>query len=246
MWTFFSRFAAPKNAYPLLLALQRPLGWATLLLFSVGLLFALGIAPSDFQQGEVYRILFLHVPSAAMALWIYLVMALAAIVTMVWKLKLADMLAKVSATIGALFTLLTLVSGSLWGRPTWGTYWIWDARLTCELILLFVYLGIIALRASIADVQMAAKATGLLTLVGVINLPIIHYSVQWWHTLHQGATVFKLAKPSMPASMLWPLLLMLLAYMGFYIYLLCLGLRYEIISREIGARWLQVNTRGGD
>lgn len=245
MWAFLHKLASPKYCYRSLLKLQPWFGWITLLFFSIGLVFSLGIAPSDYQQGEVYRILFLHVPAAVMALLIYCVMTVSVILHWVWKLKIADMVAKISAPIGVFFTLITLISGSLWGKPTWGTYWIWDARLTSELILLFVYLGIIAFRSAIPDQRLAARATGMLTLVGVVNLPIIHYSVQWWNTLHQGATILKLARPSIDSAMLWPLIFMLCAYLFFYGYLLCLCLRQEILLRESSSQWFGDNCLRG-
>ncbi len=239
MWIFVNKLASPKHGYHFLGRLQPWLGALSVLLFIIALFFALGVAPRDVQQGEVYRIIFLHVPAAVMSLSVYLVMATAALIYRVWKIKLADSLAKISAPLGVLFTLTTLVSGSLWGKPTWGTYWIWDARLTSEAILLFIYLGIIALRSAIPNEQAGAKASSLLIFVGLVNLPIIHYSVQWWHTLHQGPTLLKLATPNMPASMLMPLLLMLSAYAVFYGYLVCLRLRNEIVLRESESRWFQ-------
>lgn len=238
MWLFFSALAAPKNCYQWAKRVQPWVGSLCLMLFFLGLISALIIAPPDYQQGDAYRILFIHVPAAVLSLGIYVLMSGAALIFLVWKIKLANMAAEVCAPLGAVFTFITLITGSIWGKPTWGTFWIWDARLTSELILLFVYLGVIALRNAIPVETLSARATALFILVGLVNIPIIHYSVVWWHTLHQGATVLQLAKPQIAPSMLYPLLLMLGAYSLFFIWVLLLRLRVEILRREQGARWL--------
>ena len=149
------------------------------------------LAPTDYQQGDSYRIMFIHVPAAWMSLFIYIVMAGAGAIGLIWRMKLAEIIAISSAPIGASFTFLALVTGSIWGKPMWGTWWVWDARLTSELILLFLYLGVMALNNAIEDKRTAARATAMLAIVGVVNIPIIHYSVEWWNTLHQGPTVTK-------------------------------------------------------
>lgn len=215
------------------------LGWTTVLLTLVGLYWGLVIAPPDYQQGESYRIIFIHVPSAWMSLFIYAVMAGAGAVTLVWHLKLAEVIATASAPIGAAFTFLALATGSLWGKPMWGTWWVWDARLTSELVLLFLYLGYMALEAAIEDRRTASRAAAVLALVGVVDLPIIHYSVEWWNTLHQGPTVTKLDKPSIHWSMLAPLLVMALAFMGYYASLMLVRARCELLERERGSSWVQ-------
>ncbi|MFT4563517.1 MAG: heme exporter protein C, partial [Gammaproteobacteria bacterium] len=189
--------------------------WLTglcVLLFAVGLYTGLFVAPADYQQGESFRIIYVHVPAAWMSLFIYVVMASAAACGLIWHVKLGDMVARACAPLGAWFTFLALVTGSLWGKPMWGTYWVWDARLTSELILLFLYLGYIALQGAIDDRRVAARAGAIVALVGTVNLPIIHYSVEWWNTLHQGPTVSKLDAPSIAPSMLLPLLIMAVAY----------------------------------
>lgn len=209
-------------------------------LFGVyGLYQGLFVAPTDYQQGESYRIIFVHVPAAWMSLFIYVVMAVSAAIGMIWQIRLSDMVASASAPIGASFTFLALVTGSLWGKPMWGAYWVWDARLTSELILLFLYFGYMALQSAIEDQRTADKASGLLAIVGVVNIPIIHYSVVWWNTLHQGATVTKFAKPSMDISMLIPLLLMAIAFQLFYFAVVLVRTRNEALFRDRNRRWVR-------
>ena len=174
-----------------------------------------------------------------MSLFIYVVMAGASAVALIWRIKLADVVAAASAPVGASFTFLALVTGSLWGKPTWGTYWVWDARLTSELVLLFLYFGVIGLNAAIEDRRTAGRAAGLFAVVGAVNVPIIHYSVEWWSTLHQGPTVTKLSAPSIHVSMLVPLLLMALAFTLFYATVLLLRARCEVLERERNAGWVR-------
>ncbi|MGB6975999.1 MAG: heme ABC transporter permease CcmC [Gammaproteobacteria bacterium] len=239
MQKWLVKLASPKSFYQIT---GRLLPWLALfssLLFTYGLIVGLLFVPPDYQQGNAFRIIYLHVPSAVMSLTAYVVMAVSAAVFLIWKIKLADVIAKVSAPLGASFTFLALITGSLWGKPMWGTWWIWDARLTSELILLFLYSGVIALRSAIPEPTQAAKASSLLTIIGLIDIPIIHYSVYWWNTLHQQATVLKLAKPSIAPEMLYPLLAMLLAFMLYYFLALLIGARYEVLARERQARWVQ-------
>ena len=215
------------------------IGGITVLLTLIGLYWGLVVAPPDYQQGNSYRIIFIHVPSAWMSLFIYAVLAGAGAVALIWRVKLAEVLASASAPIGAAFTFLALVTGSLWGKPMWGTWWVWDARLTSELVLLFLYLGYMALESAIEDRRAASRAAAVLALVGVVDLPIIHYSVEWWSTLHQGPTVTKLDKPSIHLSMLAPLLTMALAFTGYYLSLLLLRARSELLERERGNPWVR-------
>lgn len=215
------------------------LGWSCVLLMLGGLYTGFFVAPPDYQQGESYRIIFIHVPSAWMSMFVYMVMASAGAIGLIWRIKLADIVAYTSAPIGAAFTFLALVTGSLWGKPMWGAYWVWDARLTSELILLFLYLGFIALQASIEDPRNAARAGAILALVGVVNIPIIHYSVEWWSTLHQGPTVTKFDKPSIHISMLIPLLLMAFAFKFYYVTSLLMRARGELLKREQNSRWVK-------
>ena len=209
------------------------------MLVLAGLYGGLVLAPPDYQQGDSFRIIFIHVPSAWMSLFIYMVMAGAGAVGLIWRIKLSHVVAASSAPIGASFTFLALATGSIWGKPMWGTWWVWDARLTSELILLFLYLGIIALRAAIEDPRTADRAAAVLAIVGVVNIPIIHYSVEWWNTLHQGPTVSKLDKPSIHVSMLIPLLIMSVAFTIYYFHNLLMRARCEVLEREKTSEWVQ-------
>ncbi|MCH8104395.1 MAG: heme ABC transporter permease [Proteobacteria bacterium] len=215
------------------------LGALFALLLVAGLYGGLVLAPPDYQQGDSYRIIFIHVPSAWMSLFIYLVMAACGLVIVVWRMKLAEVVLISSAPIGASFTFLALVTGSLWGKPMWGTWWVWDARLTSELILLFLYLGVIGLHNAIEDKRVAARAVAILAIVGVVNIPIIHYSVEWWNSLHQGPTVTKFDKPSIHWSMLIPLLLMALAFQVYYVLALFKRCRTELLQRERNSKWVE-------
>jgi len=210
-----------------------------MLLLLAGLYGGLVLAPPDYQQGESYRIIFVHVPAAWMSLFIYMVMAFCGVVILVWRMKLAEVVLISSAAIGASFTFLALATGSLWGKPMWGTWWVWDARLTSELILLFLYLGVIGLHGAIEDKRIASRAVAILAIVGVVNIPIIHYSVEWWNSLHQGPTVTKFDKPSIHWSMLLPLLLMALAFQVYYVLALFQRCRAELLLRERNSKWVQ-------
>ena len=198
-----------------------------------GLVLGLGVVPADYQQGDAYRIMFVHVPSAWLALMIYAVMALAGAAALIWKHPLADLIGRASAPVGAAFTFINLVTGSLWGEPMWGTWWVWDARLTSMLILLFLYLGYIALHSTFEDPTKGARAAAILALVGVVNIPIVKFSVDWWNTLHQPATISKLDRPSMDPSMMAPLLLMFVGFLAYYVLILTIRLRSDILARRI-------------
>ena len=239
MWSFIQKHASPKHFYNLSGRLIPWLGWSTLILLIIGLYQSLIVAPTDYQQGESYRIIYIHVPAAWMSMFIYMVMAISGGIGLVWKIKMADVVASSSAPIGAAFTFLALVTGSLWGKPMWGTWWIWDARLTSELILLFLYLGFIALESAIEDRRTAANACAVLALVGIVNIPIIHYSVEWWNTLHQGATVTRFDKPAMATSMLIPLLIMAVAFKLYYLLTMLMRVRVKILETEKDTRWMQ-------
>ena len=239
MFLWFHKLGSPPHFYRLTGKWMPWLNWMFLTLLVAGLYGGLILAPPDYQQGESYRIIFVHVPSAWMSLFIYVTMAVCGAVVIIWRMKLAEVVLISSAPIGASFTFLALVTGSLWGKPMWGTYWVWDARLTSELILLFLYLGVIGLYNAIEDKRTAARAVAILALVGVVNIPIIHYSVEWWHSLHQGATVTKFDKPSIHWSMLLPLLLMALAFQLYYILALFHRCRAEILRRERNSKWVE-------
>ena len=211
-------------------------------LLVVGLYLALVEAPADYQQGDTVRIMFVHVPSAWMAMFCYSFLAVASAIALIWKHPLAALAAKASAPIGAGFTFLALVTGSLWGKPMWGTWWVWDARLTSVLILFFLYLGYMALWQAIEDGQKAAKAAAVLALVGAVNVPIIKFSVDWWNTLHQPASVLRMDGPAIHPSMLWPLLIMALAFKAYFVALLLVRMRMELNLRRIRALQLAERT----
>ena len=205
----------------------------TVCLLVAGLYFALLASPGDYQQGQTVRIMYIHVPSAWMALFVYSVVAGASATGLIWKHPLADLAAKAAAPIGACFTFLCLVTGSLWGQPMWGTWWVWDARLTSVLVLFFLYLGHIALNNAFDDPTRGAKAAAILALVGVVNLPIIKFSVDWWNTLHQPASLTRLDAPAIHATMLTPLLLMALGFTTYFVMVLMLRIRAELLARRL-------------
>jgi len=239
MWAFFHKLASPKHFYRIT-GSWIPWLWAVTLLFMIpGLYLGLWVAPPDYQQGDSFRIMYVHVPAAWMSLFIYVFMAVTGGIGLIWNMKMADIMAASSAPVGASFTFLALVTGAIWGKPMWGTWWVWDARLTSELILLFLYLGYIALHSAIDDPRTAAKAAAILAIVGSVNIPIIHYSVEWWNTLHQGPTVTRLDKPAIHPSMLWPLLLMAGAFQVYFFTVLLMRARSELLWRERRARWVR-------
>jgi heme exporter protein C len=211
------------------------LGLITLLLFGYGLYLALFVSPIDYQQRDSVRIMYIHVPAAWMAMGVYTTIVIASIVSLVWRHPLADVSARAAAPIGALFTALCLVTGALWGRPTWGTYWVWDARLTSVLVLLFIYLGYMALWSALEDRARAAKACAILALLGGVNLPIIKFSVDWWNTLHQPASVLRVGGPSIHPDMLLPLLVMAGAYLSYFSWSLLTRMLGELAAQRLEA-----------
>jgi heme exporter protein C len=232
------RFASPATFYPVARKLAPWFMAAAAVLALAGLYIGLIVAPTDFQQGEAYRIIYIHVPAAWMSMLIYVVMAGYAVLYLTLNTRLSAMMMRALAPTGAMFTFLALWTGALWGRPTWGTYWVWDARLTSELILLFLYLGFIALQAAIEDTRRADRAGALVAIVGVVNVPIIYFSVQWWNTLHQGASVSLTAAPRMAAIMLTGMLIMGLAAWVYAIGAALMRVQAIIVEREAGAEWL--------
>lgn len=234
------RWASPKWFYVMSGRLLPWLAGASIVLLALGLGWGLLFAPPDYQQGHSFRIVYVHVPAAMLGQSIYVLLAAAGSVSLVWKLKLADIALQQAAPLGAWMTLIALVTGSLWGKPTWGTYWIWDARLTSMLILLFLYLGVIALGQSIRNSESGARACALLAVVGVVNIPIIKYSVIWWNTLHQPATFTLAEKPAMPPQMWVPLLLAVLGFYCFFATVLVARMRIETLKRESDARWASI------
>lgn len=238
MWNFIHKWGSPKWFYKMSAVLQ-PWFWAAaLLLMTVGTVWGLAFAPADYQQGNSFRIIYVHVPAAFLAQSIFVSMALASLVFMVWKIKVADMAATVMAPLGAVMTFVALFSGAVWGVPTWGTWWMWDARLTSMLILLFLFLGVIALRGAFTSRDSGSKAASVLAMVGVINIPIIKYSVDWWFTLHQPATFTLTSRPAMPPEMWLPLLIMVVGFYCFFIALTLMRTGNEILRRDVNKRWV--------
>ena len=210
----------------------------SLALISYGLYLGLFIAPEDYQQGNAFRIIYVHAPSAWLSLFAYSVLVFCSIISLVWRIKIFEILSISSAKIGALFTFLTLVTGSIWGKPMWGTWWVWDARLTSELILHFIYLSIIMLNYSFDDHKKGARAANILAIVGFINIPIIHFSVEWWNTLHQGPTVMKLSAPSIANDMLIPLIYVSIGFTFYFFGSLFLSARNMLLLRERNKNWI--------
>ena len=238
-WAWFHRFGSPPHMYRLAGTLTPWFAWPAGLLILTALYLGLFVAPPDYQQGDGFRIIYVHAPSAWLAVMIYAVMATAAGVGLIWRMKVAHAVAASCAGVGAWFTAVSLVTGMLWGKPMWGTYWVWDPRLTAQLVLLFLFLGYMGLRAGIDDLSRADRASAVLALVGVINLPIIRYSVEWWNSIHQAPSVMKMDRPSMPMDMLAPLLMMLLGFSLYFGAVLLMRLRAEILRRERQASWVR-------
>jgi heme exporter protein C len=232
-------FASPATFYPLAGRMQPFFMALAIVLAAAGLWMGFMLAPTDAQQGEGYRIIFVHVPASWMAMFIYCVMAFWAAVGLAFNIKLANMMASALAPTGAMFALLSLWTGALWGKPMWGTWWVWDARLTSTLILFFLYLGFMALQAAIDDPRRADKAGAIVAIVGVVNVPIIYFSVKWWNTLHQGASVSVTKSPSMAALMLWAMLIMAIAFWMYSIAVALARVRNIILERERQNEWVR-------
>ena len=239
MLEWFHRLGAPRSFFEIT---TRWLPWllvSSVLLLLAGATWALLYVPQDYQQGNTVRIMYIHVPAAILAQSGYVMMAGAASVYLIWQMKLADMAVKAIAPLGASITFLALVTGAIWGKPTWGTYWVWDARLTSTLVLFFLYIGMIALRSALQGQATAGKACAILALVGVVNLPIIKFSVDWWYTLHQPSSFTLTEKPAMPAEMWLPLLVMVIAYYLFFVTAWLLRIRNEVLQRERSTDWVK-------
>jgi len=233
------RYASPATFYPIAGKVQPWFAGLAAALTLAGLWLGFFVAPTDATQGEGYRIIFVHVPASWMSMFIYCVMAFWAAIGLAFNTRLSSMMASALAPTGAMFALLSLLTGSLWGKPMWGTWWVWDARLTSELILFFLYLGFLALQAAIEDPKRADRAGAVLALVGVVNVPIIYFSVKWWNTLHQGASISMTKSPSMAATMLWGMLLMALAFWMYSIAVALSRVRNIILERERHADWVR-------
>jgi heme exporter protein C len=238
-FTWFHRLASPPHIYQLSARLAPWFGWVAGLLIVAGLYGGLVLAPPDYQQGDGFRIIYVHAPSAWLSLMVYSCMATAAAVGLIWRMKVAHAVAASCAGVGAAFTAVSLITGMLWGKPMWGTYWVWDPRLTAQLILLFLFFGYMALRASYDDASRADRLSAWVAVIGVINVPIVRFSVEWWNSLHQSPSVMKLARASMPTSMLVPLLLMLAGFTVFFLAFLSVRLRAEILRREKNSGWVR-------
>ncbi|MBK9132641.1 MAG: heme ABC transporter permease [Gammaproteobacteria bacterium] len=232
------KYSSPASFYPLAGRIAPWFGVAAALLTVAGLYLGFFVAPTDYKQGEAYRIIFIHVPAAWMSMFIYLVMAFYAGLGLVFNTRLSSFMARALAPTGALFTFIALWTGALWGKPMWGAWWVWDARLTSELILLFLYLGFMSLQAAIEDPRRAARASGLLALIGAVNVPIIYFSVQWWNTLHQGASISMDKGSTMAATMLVAMLVMTLAFWMYTIAVVLTRVRCEILERERHSEWV--------
>lgn len=238
MWKWINSFAQPSKSYQACNVLLPYFICLCVVCLPIGVVWGLAFAPTDYQQFDVYRIIYLHVPSATLSLTTYVAMATAAFVGLVWQWKSAFTTMIALAPVGAVITFISLVTGALWGKPTWGTYWFWDARLTSQLILLFLYVGVLALYSSFDDKQQGSKASAIMALVGVVNVPIIKYSVEWWNSIHQTASISKLDKPSMPPEMYIPLFISILGVAGFIGLVSLTRLKNELFKRDAHRPWV--------
>ena len=240
---WFYRWATPQGYY----AQSKPwafgFGIAAFILLASGVIWGLGFAPPDYQQGDSFRIIYIHVPAAMLAQNLYILIGIAGVVLLIWRIKMADIFATSAVPLGLVICALALLTGAIWGRPTWGAWWVWDARTTSTLLLFFLYLGLWALRGALLRTQAASLACAILALVGLVNIPIIKYSVEWWFTLHQGATFSLISAPTMPASMYGPLIIMSLGASCLLICSLLVAMRTEVLRRESHAAWVKALTR---
>jgi heme exporter protein C len=239
MWKILHRLASPPHFYGLA---EKMIPWFAmpgLILIGYGAYAGLFVAPADYQQGDAFRIIYVHVPAAYLSMMAYMIMAISAGIGLIWRMKLAHAVAAAAAPLGAWFTFLALATGAIWGRPMWGTWWEWgDPRLTSELVLLFLYFGYMALRSAIDEIAKADRASAVLALVGAVNVPIIHFSVEWWSSLHQGPTLIRKGGPAIDAAMLYPLLAMILGFTLVFGALLLRRVRTEVLYRERRKRWV--------
>ncbi|MCZ7835829.1 heme ABC transporter permease [Atlantibacter hermannii] len=236
MWKFLHQLAKPERLYHLCGRLVPLFAVISIVMLLIGVIWGFVWAPADYQQGQSYRIMYIHVPAAIWSMGIYAWMAIAAFIGLVWQIKMSDLAVAAMAPVGAVYTFIALVTGSAWGKPMWGTWWIWDARLTSELVLLFLYVGVIALYNAFDDRRLAGRAAGILVLVGVVNLPIIHFSVEWWNTLHQGSTnMQKSIDPSMRIPLRWSIF----GFLGLFVTLALMRLRTLILMQDRRRPWVE-------
>jgi heme exporter protein C len=241
------KLGSPRWFFALTETWVKAAGWAALVLLIWGSAWGLGFAPADYQQGNSFRIMYVHVPAAMLAQSLYIGMGVAGFIGLVWRMKLTDVAISACLPLGMAITALALFSGSVWGRPTWGSWWEWDGRTVSTLVLFFLYVGIYALREAIADQDLRGRASALVAMVGTVNIPIIKYSVEWWNTLHQPASFGLTQKPAMPSEMWLPLLVMVLGFYAFAAFVVLVRMRTEILNREMGARWVSdwIQARSG-
>jgi heme exporter protein C len=245
-WAWLHRFGSPPYFYAVAKRLTPWFAWPAALLIAGGLYGALVASPADYQQSDAYRIMYVHAPGAWLSLMAYSYMAIAAAIGLVWRIKVAHAVAAGCATVGASFTAVSLLTGMLWGQPMWGTYWEWDPRLVFQLVLLFFFVAYVALRSAIDDTARADRASAVLAIVGAVNVPIVHYSVIWWNSLHQAPSLMRLDKPAMPASMWVPLVMMFLGFTCYFIAIMLTRSRAEILRRERGGTWVKEMLAAGE
>lgn len=243
MWKWIHKLGSPRSFYEISERWLPWLGGLAFIALGAGTIWALLFAPQDYQQGNTVRIMYMHVPASILAQSSYMMMATAGAVFLIWRIKIADVAVQCMAPIGASITFLALITGSIWGKPMWGTWWVWDARLTSTLVLFFLFVGIIALRNAMENRNSAGRATAILAVIGVINLPIIKFSVDWWNTLHQGASFTLTEKPAMPVEMWAPLLVMVIGFYLFFFSVLIMRMQTEILNREYRSDWVMQRVR---
>ena len=240
MWKWLHPYAKSETQYHLCGKFIPFFAIVSVLLLVTGVVWGLAFAPADYQQGNSFRIIYIHVPAAIFSMGLYVSMAIAGIIGLVWQIRQAYLSILAMAPIGVVFTFLALVTGAIWGKPTWGTWWVWDARLTSSLILFFLYLGVIALYSAFQDRLTGMKAAAILSIVGVVNIPVIHFSVQWWNTLHQGASITKFEKPSIATPMLTPLILCIFGFMALTIWFTLVSYRTQLLKDDSKRPWVKV------
>lgn len=244
MWKFLYQLASPKFFYTFSGRITPSLAVSSIVMLVVGAIWGLAFAPPDYQQGDAFRIIYVHVPSAFLSMALYMWMGFLAVLLLIWRIKIAGLLIHIVAQVGLCMAFLALVTGSIWGKPMWGTWWVWDARLTSELVLFLLYAAILATYQAAKNKEDGDKIIAILTLVGVVDLPIIHYSVYWWNSLHQGSTLSVFAKPKIDGSMLYPLLLTLVGFFLYCLWIILEKARQELLFREKRQSWVKIQFEG--